>query len=287
MSIPRLLPPETTRLSGSIRLDGRELTGLPESALRAIRGKDVSMVFQEPMTSLNPSFTVGFQIAEVLRRHEGMSRKQARARVIELLDRVGIPQAASRLDDYPHQYSGGMAQRVMIAMALACEPKLLIADEPTTALDVTVQGQVLDLLLDIRREFGMSILLITHDLGVVADVADRGAVMYAGQIIETGPLTGMFQGPAHPYTEGLLVAVPRNEHRVGALPTIPGTVPPPWEWPESCRFAPRCAYATEVCRAGPIPLRSTAPGRAHRCARSAELSLRGVADRRAVQEVGD
>jgi oligopeptide/dipeptide ABC transporter ATP-binding protein len=266
--------------ASSITLDGRDLVGLPFKEMRKIRGKDIGVIFQEPSASLNPAFTIGDQVSEPLRTHLGMSRKQARARVVELLDLVGIPQASSRLNDYPHQYSGGMAQRVMIAMALACDPKLLIADEPTTALDVTVQGQVLDLLLEIRREFGMSILLITHDLGVVADVADRGAVMYAGQIIETGPLTDMFRAPKHPYTEGLLVAVPRNEHRVGALPTIPGTVPPPWEWPESCRFAPRCSYATDICRSGPVPLLSPAPGRAHRCARHNELSLRGVADRR-------
>jgi peptide/nickel transport system permease protein len=214
-----------------------------------------------------------------------MSKRQARARAVELLELVGIPQAAGRLDDYPHQYSGGMAQRVMIAMALACEPKLLIADEPTTALDVTVQGQVLDLLLELRREFHMSILLITHDLGVVADVADRGAVMYAGQIIETGPLTELFRAPRHPYTEGLLVAVPRNEQRAGALPTIPGVVPPPWQWPAGCHFAPRCAHAEEVCTA-PVPLVDIGAGRAHRCRRSDELTLRGVNDRHdAVDEV--
>jgi peptide/nickel transport system permease protein len=282
------LVPDPGRVqASSINLDGRDLVGLPFKEMRKIRGKDIGVIFQEPSASLNPAFTIGDQVGEPLRTHLGMSRRQAKARVVELLDRVGIPQAASRLDDYPHQYSGGMAQRVMIAMALACEPKLLIADEPTTALDVTVQGQVLDLLLDIRREFGMSILLITHDLGVVADVADRGAVMYAGQIIETGPLTEVFRAPEHPYTEGLLIAVPRNSHRVGALPTIPGTVPPPWEWPESCRFAPRCGYATDVCRAGPVPLRTSAPGRARRCARANELTLRGVADQRAVEGVAD
>ncbi|MPY94217.1 MAG: ATP-binding cassette domain-containing protein [Acidimicrobiia bacterium] len=276
-----LVPDPGRVTASSITLGGRDLVGLPFKEMRKIRGKDIGVIFQEPSASLNPAYTIGDQVSEPLRTHLGMSKKQARARAAELLDLVGIPQAGKRLGDYPHQYSGGMAQRVMIAIALACEPKLLIADEPTTALDVTVQGQVLDLLLDLRREFGMSILLITHDLGVVADVADRGAVMYAGQIIETGPLADVFRAPRHPYTEGLLVAVPRNERRVGTLPTIPGVVPPPWEWPVGCHFAPRCRYAADECRAGPVPLVLDGSGRGHRCARADELTLRGVADREA------
>ena len=186
MSIPRLLPPDTTRLSGSIRLDDRELTGLPEKDLRELRGKDVSVVFQEPMTSLNPSFTVGFQIAEVLRRHEGLSRQEARARAVELLELVGIPAPARRIKEYPHQLSGGMRQRVMIAIAVACSPRVLIADEPTTALDVTIQAGVLDVFRDLRDRLGTAIILITHDLGVVADIADRAVVMYAGRAVERG-----------------------------------------------------------------------------------------------------
>ncbi len=276
-----LVPDPGRVTASSITLAGRDLVGLPFKEMRKIRGRDIGVVFQEPSASLNPAYTIGDQVSEPLRTHLGMSRKAARARTVELLELVGIPQAARRLDDYPHQYSGGMAQRVMIAMALACEPKLLIADEPTTALDVTVQGQVLDLLLGLRDEFGMSILLITHDLGVVADVADRGAVMYAGQIIETGPLADVFRSPRHPYTEGLMVAVPRNERRVGTLPTIPGVVPPPWEWPESCHFAPRCRYAAELCRAGPVPLVLDDLGRGHRCVRADELTLRGVDEREA------
>jgi peptide/nickel transport system ATP-binding protein len=253
MSIPRLLPPETTRLSGSIRLDGRELTDLPESALRAIRGKDVSMVFQEPMTSLNPSFTVGFQIAEVLRRHEGMSRTAARSRAVELLELVGIPAPARRVREYPHQLSGGMRQRVMIAIAVACSPRVLIADEPTTALDVTIQAGVLDVFRDLRDRLGTAIILITHDLGVVADVADRAVVMYAGRAVEEASVTELYARPRHPYTAGLMRALPSaavtGEDGRRRLTEIPGLVPPPFEDPDECAFHPRCPRVREDCTA--------------------------------------
>ncbi|MCW2884903.1 MAG: peptide/nickel transport system ATP-binding protein [Streptosporangiaceae bacterium] len=253
MSVPRLLPPDTTRLSGSIRLDGRELTGLSERQLREIRGKDVSVVFQEPMTSLNPSFTVGYQIAEVLRRHEHMSRSAARARAVELLELVGIPAPARRVREYPHQLSGGMRQRVMIAIAVACSPKVLIADEPTTALDVTIQAGVLDVFRDLRDRLGTAIILITHDLGVVADIADRALVMYAGRVVEQAPVTGLFARPRHPYTAGLMRALPSaavlGDDGRRRLSEIPGLVPPPFADPEECAFHPRCSRVQAGCEA--------------------------------------
>jgi peptide/nickel transport system ATP-binding protein len=251
MSIPRLLPPATTRLSGSIRLEGRELTELSERELREIRGKDVSVVFQEPMTSLNPSFTVGFQIAEVLRRHEDLSRAAARSRAIELLDLVGIPAPARRVKEYPHQLSGGMRQRVMIAIAVACSPQVLIADEPTTALDVTIQAGVLDVFRDLRDRLGTAIILITHDLGVVADIADRAVVMYAGRAVEEAPVTELFARPRHPYTAGLMRALPSaavtGEDGRRRLSEIPGLVPPPYDDPRECAFHPRCPHAQADC----------------------------------------
>jgi peptide/nickel transport system ATP-binding protein len=253
MSVPRLLPPDTTRLSGSIRLEGRELTELSERQLREIRGKQVSVVFQEPMTSLNPSFTIGHQIAEVLRRHEDMSRSAARARAVELLELVGIPAPARRIGEYPHQLSGGMCQRVMIAIAVACSPRVLIADEPTTALDVTIQAGVLDIFRDLRDRLGTAIILITHDLGVVADIADRAVVMYAGRAVEQAPVAELFARPRHPYTAGLMRALP-SAAVAGAdgrrrLAEIPGLVPPPFADPEECAFHPRCPRAEAGCRA--------------------------------------
>ncbi len=253
LSIPALVPDPGRVVARSISFAGTELVGRSFEEMSAIRGRDIGFVFQEPSASLNPAFTVGWQLSRPLRRHLGMTRAQARTRAVELLARVGITDPQRRVDAYPHEFSGGMAQRVMIAMALACEPKLLIADEPTTALDVTVQGQVLDLLAELRTEMGMAVLLITHDLGVVADVADRAAVMYAGQIVETAALAELVHDPEHPYTAGLLAAVPRNEPRRGTRTSIPGTVPPPWQWPTGCRFAPRCAHAAEVC-AAPVAL---------------------------------
>jgi len=261
-SILGLVPDPPGRIvGGSIRFEGQELVGLPPRDMRRLRGDRIGMVFQEPMTSLNPALTVGEQIGEVLMQHRGMTRRQAVTRAAELLDLVHVPDPQRRVLEYPHRLSGGMRQRVMIAMAIACEPRLLIADEPTTALDVTVQAQVLDLLLSIRDRFGMAILLITHDLGVVAETADRVAVMYAGRKIEENATAALFAAPEHPYTRGLLAASPeiepgdtatgRARHR---LDEIPGMVPALDAMPPGCRFAPRCPEAREACNAAPPPL---------------------------------
>jgi dipeptide transport system ATP-binding protein len=225
--------------------EGRDLQTLSDRERRALTGKDVAMIFQEPTTSLNPSFTIGYQLAETLRIHEGMDRKAARRRVIELLEQVGIPAPESRLSAYPHQLSGGMNQRVMIAMAIACNPKLLIADEPTTALDVTVQAQILDLLLSLQRDRGMALILITHNMGVVSDTTERVAVMYAGQVMEQRPTSSLFEQPQHPYTAALLAARPEASDG-GRLATIPGVVPGAYDRPRGCLFSPRCAYATPL-----------------------------------------
>lgn len=275
LSLMGLVPDPGLASSSSIKLDGQELVGMDFDELRRIRGKEIGIIFQEPSAALNPAYTVGRQVAEPLRVHLGMSKKQARARVIELFHEVGIPDPEKRVDAFPHQFSGGMAQRVMIAMALSCEPKLLIADEPTTALDVTVQGQMLDLIADLSRDRGVSVLLITHDLGVVADLADDVAVMYAGEIVESGRLSQVFASPQHPYTEGLIAAIPRNEKREGDLPTIPGVVPPPWDWPQHCHFADRCSYATSACLEAPIELQRNGSVLS-RCIRVDELDLVGV-----------
>ncbi|MEO5509156.1 MAG: ABC transporter ATP-binding protein [Longimicrobiales bacterium] len=244
LSIMQLIPqpPGEIMDGSSIRLRGEELVGVPEKRLRQLRGNDVAMIFQEPMTSLNPVFTIGDQIVESLRLHRGMDRKQARAEAIEALRLVGIPNPEERVDAYPHQLSGGQRQRVMIAMALSCEPDLLIADEPTTALDVTIQAQILDLLGELRERLGMAIILITHDLGVVAEVCDRVIVMYAGQVVEHGTVEQIFSDPRHPYTEGLLRAIPRLGQNTKRLAVIPGTVPSPSAWPTGCRFRTRCPY---------------------------------------------
>ncbi|MDT0681604.1 ABC transporter ATP-binding protein [Roseicyclus sp. F158] len=251
--------------AGAIRLEGRELTGLTRMQRRALCGDRMGMIFQEPMTSLNPSLTVGDQIAETLLRHRDMTRSAARARVIDLLKEVRIPSPETRIDQYPHQLSGGMRQRVMIAMAMACEPALLIADEPTTALDVTIQAQILDLMRALRRETGTAILMITHDLGVVAEVGDRVAVMYAGRIVETGTVRQIFEDPQHPYTLGLLASIPRLGDIRDRLATIEGTVPPLSEMPEGCRFNPRCVFATETCRAKRPPLETVSEGHGVAC----------------------
>jgi oligopeptide/dipeptide ABC transporter ATP-binding protein len=249
LSIMRLIdPPGEIQEGSSIVFDGRELTTLSERELESIRGAAISMVFQEPMTSLNPVYTVGDQIAESVRIHRGLKGKAARARALEMLDLVGIPEAARRLDDYPHQLSGGMRQRVMIGMALACNPKLIIADEPTTALDVTIQAQILELLAEIRGRLGMAILLITHDLGVVAEMCDDVVVMYAGRVVERGPVGDVFTTPQHPYTEALLQSIPMlGMTQAEPLRVIRGSVPSPLDWPEGCRFRPRCDYAFEKC----------------------------------------
>ena len=243
-----------------IVFEGRDLTQLEERELTRIRGNDIAMIFQEPMTSLNPVFTVGNQIAEAVRLHQGLGRKDAHARAIELMRLVGIPSAERRVNDHPHQMSGGMRQRVMIAMALSSDPKLLIADEPTTALDVTVQAQILELMKELRERLGMAIMLITHDLGVVAEMVDEVAVMYAGRVVERGPVETIFSSPQHPYTEALLESIPLLGMRyTDKLKAIRGTVPNPLEWPAGCRFAPRCDYAFDKCVTNDPPLLPVAP----------------------------
>jgi oligopeptide/dipeptide ABC transporter ATP-binding protein len=246
LSIARLLPTPPARIAGGeILLDGTEVLGVPPSGLRAIRGRVVSYVFQDPATSLHPLLRVGDQILETLRIHRPSSATQAE--VVRLLQRVGIPAPERRARDFPHQMSGGMQQRVMIAMALASEPRLLVADEPTTALDVTIQAEILQLLRDLQRQSQMAILLITHNLGIVADIADRVAVMYAGEIVEEGPAAHVLQHPAHPYTRALIDSVPEPGRAVTRLASIPGTVPSPGQWPSGCRFAPRCSIARPEC----------------------------------------
>lgn len=263
--------------ASSIRLGDQEISGLDFTAMRAIRGRRIGVVFQDPLSSLNPTFTVGSQVCEAIREHRDVTRQEAKRLTIELFSRVGIPNPEQRFDDYPFQFSGGMAQRVMIAMALSCDPEVLIADEPTTALDVTVQKQILDLLVGLRDERGLSILLITHDLGVVAEVADTVATMYAGQIVEYGPVAEVFARPRHPYTQGLLDSVPRNVSPSGPLPSIPGVVPQPKDWPASCHFADRCAFVTDVCRRDVVPLAvASDPRRSTRCVRAHELTLPGI-----------
>jgi oligopeptide/dipeptide ABC transporter ATP-binding protein len=249
LSIMRLVDrPGRIQEGSSIVFDGRELTTLPERQLERVRGSDISMIFQEPMTSLNPVYSVGDQIAESVRIHRGAKQRAARERALEMLKLVGIPEAARRLDDYPHQLSGGMRQRVMIAMALACDPKLIIADEPTTALDVTIQAQILELLADVRERLGTAIMLITHDLGVVAEMCDDVVVMYAGRVVERGPVADVFTTPQHPYTEALLQSIPMlGMTQAEPLRVIRGSVPSPRDWPEGCRFRPRCDYAFAKC----------------------------------------
>ena len=256
LSIMRLVPepPGEIVAGSSIRLKGEELVGAPETRMREIRGNDVAMIFQEPMTSLNPVFPVGEQIAEAVRLHRQASKSEARARAIELLGLVGLPDPEQRVDAYPHELSGGQRQRVMIAMALSCEPDLLIADEPTTALDVTIQAQILELLAELRRRLGMAIVLITHDLGVVAEVCDRVVVMYAGQVREQGSVDAIFRDPHDPYTQGLLASIPRLGHATERLAVIPGTVPGATDWPAGCRFHPRCPFAWDRCLRESPPL---------------------------------
>ena len=265
MSILRLVPsPPGHIVAGSATLEGLDLLALPERELRDLRGNRIAMIFQEPMTCLNPVLTVGFQIAETLRRHQGMSRREARARVVELLDLVRIPEAARRASEYPHQLSGGMRQRAMIAMALACNPSVLIADEPTTALDVTIQAQVLDLMRDLQDRLGTAVVLITHDLGVVAETAHRVVVMYAGRKVEEATVEEIFANPLHPYTQGLLASVPQLGGGGSRLAEIPGVVPALSELPPGCAFAPRCPKADERCRSG-VPSLETNDGHGVAC----------------------
>ena len=262
------LLPEGAQVSGSIRFDGQELTTLPESRLCRLRGHRIGMVFQEPMTALNPLHTVGRQIGESLRVHKGLSRAAARAEALRLLQRVQLPQAAQRLDAYPHQLSGGQRQRVVIAIALACGPDLLIADEPTTALDVTIQREVLDLIAELVREDGMGLLLISHDLGVMADTVQRMLVMYGGTVVESGPTSEVFRRLAHPYSRGLFAARPRLGLARGTrLATIPGRVPELADMPAGCPFAPRCSLVVDDCRRAPVPPFAVTPGHEVRCLR--------------------
>ncbi len=259
-TIMGLVPVPPGRVEGGeILLGDRDLLKLPESAMRDVRGNDISMVFQEPMTSLNPILTIGRQISEAILRHKDVTKVEARRLSIEMLSRVGIPSPERRADEYPHQLSGGMKQRAMIAMALVCRPRLLIADEPTTALDVTIQSQILDLLNDLREEFEMSVLLITHDLGVVAEVADRVIVMYAGKVVESAGVVDLFERPGHPYTRALFRSLPSLEHRGEALQVIPGNVPNPLDFPSGCRFRTRCPIARPECATTDPQLIEAAP----------------------------
>jgi oligopeptide/dipeptide ABC transporter ATP-binding protein len=266
LSILGLLPRPPGRVAGGeIVFRGTDLLTLSEAQMRRVRGREISMIFQEPMTSLNPVFTVGDQIVETLRAHERLSPRAARARAIEMLAKVGIPSPERRVDDYPHQLSGGMRQRAMIAMALACTPKLLIADEPTTALDVTIQAQILALLRALQEEFGMAIILITHNMGVIAECADRVLVMYAGKVVEEAPVEAVFEHPQHPYTEGLLASIPSLDDDQPRLRTIPGTLPSLVGLPPGCRFAPRCSYAEPACSTATPPLFETGGGQRVAC----------------------
>lgn len=268
LSIMRLVDPTTGRYEGgSILFDGHDILKLPEKEMQKLRGNKISMIFQEPMTSLNPVFTIGYQIEESLMLHKGMDKKAARARAIELLEMVGIPEAAKRMDEYPHQLSGGMRQRVMIAMALAGDPELLIADEPTTALDVTIQAQILDLLKELQEKLHMSIIFITHDLGVIAEMADEVAVMYAGEIVEKAKTRELFDDPKHPYTVGLMDSIPDINQEVERLTTLEGLVPSLYDMPEGCHFAPRCKYACPECEEKHVELTDLEGGRQVRCRR--------------------
>ena len=280
LAVMRLIPEANGRIAaGSIEFDGRDLLQLDAEAMRRVRGAGMAMIFQEPMSSLNPAFTVGQQIVDAVRSHRRVSKLDARARAVEMLDRVGIPEARRRVDQYPHEFSGGMRQRAMIAMALACDPKLLIADEPTTALDVTVQAQILDLMRTLQAELGTAILFVTHDLGVVADICDHVAVMYAGQIVERARADRLFARPRHPYAEGLLVSMPQAARPVERLTVIPGQVPTPGALPAGCRFAPRCAHALDGCTTAPVELRALTDDTDAqvRCVRVDELALSGAA----------
>ncbi len=283
LALLRLIdPPGRIEAGSGIRFEGADLLALDEEQMRQLRGRRIAMIFQEPMTALNPVFTVGDQVAVVARIHEGASRTDAWARAVAMLERTGIADAARRAHDYPHQLSGGLRQRVLIAMALLLSPALVIADEPTTALDVTIQAQILDLLRSLQAETGSAVLLITHDFGVVAEMAQRVLVMYGGQIVEAAPVRTLFAAPAHPYTAGLLRAMPRMGSRRERLEAIPGTVPPATAWPSGCRFRDRCAHAWEKCASEAPAAVEVAPGHIARChlvtdpARRATAGLAGA-----------
>ena len=277
LALPGLLPFRGGRVSrGSIRFEGTEIVGASEKSLRKIRGERIGMIFQQPLLSLNPAYSVGDQIAETVRRHRGTSTKEAWRLAVAMLERVGISDAASRAHDYPHRFSGGMCQRVMIAQALVCEPSLLIADEPTTALDVTIQARVLQLMRALQADMGLAVLLITHDLGVIAEMCDRVMVMYAGQIVESGPVAAILGAPRHPYTEALIGAVPTAKTR--RLVSVRGNVPSPGAMPAGCRFAPRCPTARAgTCDSAAVPLREIGAGHHTRCARFDDLYAKGGA----------
>jgi peptide/nickel transport system ATP-binding protein len=276
LSVLKLIPMPPGRIvGGKILWQGKDLVPLDAAGMNRIRAKDIAIVFQEPMTSLNPVYTVGDQLAEVIQLHQGGSRRAALQRAIEMLSLVNIPSPQRRVHDYPHHFSGGMRQRVMIAMALSCNPKLLIADEPTTALDVTIQAQILDLLQEMKSRLGMSIMLITHAMGVVAEVAQRVVVMYAGKVVEEAPVDRLFGNPAHPYTQGLIRSIPRidlSAQRKQRLETIAGTVPKLINPPVGCRFAPRCRLAVDECSRAQPPLREIEPGHKVACIRAGEAA---------------
>jgi peptide/nickel transport system ATP-binding protein/oligopeptide transport system ATP-binding protein len=273
LTIMGLLPQPPARIAaGTIHFAGQDLTRLSDTRMQRIRGSGIAMVFQEPMTSLNPVFTIGEQVMETIRAHERLPQRAIYARALEMLEKVGIPSAARRMSDYPHQLSGGQRQRVMLAIALACRPRLLIADEPTTALDVTIQAQILDLMLDLRDEFGMAIIVITHNMGVVAETADRVLVMYAGRIVEEAPVARLFDYPLHPYTRGLLECVPSLEQDHDRLVAIRGTLPDPARRPAGCAFTPRCRYAVSACAEALPPLTTFDPGHTAACIRVRELT---------------
>jgi len=268
LAIMGLLPPENSHVAGEVRFEGQDLLKVGAHTMRDLRGRRLAMIFQEPMTSLNPAYTIGDQIIEAIQRHQGSGAAEARERAIEMLKLVRIPSPDKRIDEYPHKLSGGMRQRAMIAMALACGPELLIADEPTTALDVTIQAQILDLMRRLRRDTGTAIILITHDLGVVAEMADDVAVMYAGQIVERAPVAALFARPEHPYTVGLLGSIPRLDEKRDRLPSIEGRVPDMSAPPPGCRFAARCPFVIDACRAATPALRELSPGHFARCIRA-------------------
>lgn len=278
LSVMRLIPnPPGKIVEGEIFFEGQDLLKLSESQMRKIRGNDISMIFQEPMTSLNPVYTIGDQISEAIQLHQGLNYKEATAKAVEMLRLVGIPLPERRVKEYPHQLSGGMRQRVMIAMALSCNPKLLIADEPTTALDVTIQAQILELMKKLKKELGMAIMLITHDLGVVAEMAERVVVMYGGKVVEEGDVFSIYKTPLHPYTEGLLRSIPRLDTDTEAkLHVIEGVVPNPLHLPVGCRFHPRCPYVIDKCKESQPPLEQVAPGRLVACFIATERLAKGV-----------
>ena len=266
LSIMQLLQKGVGKVvEGEIIFDGKDMLKLPHNELLKLHGRDMAMIFQEPMTSLNPVFTIGYQLSEVLRYHKGMGKKEAMEKAVQLLKDVGISRPEMIVKNYPHELSGGMLQRVMIAMGLSCNPKLLIADEPTTALDVTIQAQILDLMTKLKKEYNTGILMITHNMGVVAEVCDRVNVMYAGYVVETAEVNDLFDNPSHPYTQGLLKCIPSIDEDREVLDTIEGTVPPPYAMPKGCRFAPRCPYATPECEASRPELYEVSPGHTCRC----------------------